>query len=98
MVYDNSCVHSWDFGGAALTFCHKCGVRRDLVPQIWADLSEQARLQREAVLKAFDAVAVGVPVLTPKQAFELMRSKSKTKECDCGGPAGHVPHGFYCRK
>src|SRR6185436_14274692 len=23
---------------------------------------------------------------------------NKAAECDCGGPEGHVPNGFYCRK
>lgn len=38
------------------------------------------------------------PRMRPVEPLETPRAQVGTGECNCGGPAGHVPNGFWCRK
>jgi hypothetical protein len=52
--------------------------------------------ERDAILKAFD---VCLPPTRPTATTVAMDEEDRrAAECPCGGPAGHVPGGIWCRK
>ena len=83
--------------------CPNCGKSawddmRDGAGKLLLKVCRQCRYTRRPIRKGATKVAALPGSLRTLVTQGLPREKSTPiVVCDCGGPGGHVPYGFYCR-